>query len=119
MTIIPFPKIARERRGPVPIFVCAPLYVDMEAPERKFGLGYSREAASTRFYEGGQSRDIETKIFSLATAPKWLKFHIVSQFLIFLAQGQPLSPVDQETRDRLGDDPYRYGEGPGKKKRKR
>jgi hypothetical protein len=117
MTVIQFPKTIERKRGPVPIFVCAPSYADMVHAKKKFGLGYSREEATARFYEGGGSQEIETRVFTLATAPGWLRFHIVQQLQLHLLRGQPLSPVDEETRARLGDDPYAHGKGPRKPKR--
>jgi hypothetical protein len=76
---------------------------------KKIGLGYSRDQAYARFYEGGINQHIETRIFTLVTAPRWLKFQLVTQLEIFVQNGQPLSPVDEETRERLGLDPYKYG----------
>jgi hypothetical protein len=118
MTVIPFPrkatgpKKAIGERGPVPIFICLPSYEDMADARPTFGLGYSREEAQLTFYAGGRNQEIQTRIFSLQTAPKWVKWWVVSQYGLFEVSGQPLSPVDEEVRKRLGVDPYRYGKGP-------
>jgi hypothetical protein len=120
MSVINFPKRPSDGadppeagpRGPKPIFVFAPLYEQLDTTPRKLCLGYTRELAKIRFYEGGLASHIEPRVFSLATAPKWVKFQLVSQLLILRLMEQPLSPVDEDAFTRLGDDPHRYGKGP-------
>lgn len=120
MTLIRFPKRPPGgASGPDPIYICAPAYEDMARVKKKFGLGYSREEAKVAFYGGDpQSQEIEAKVFTLSTAQGWLKHHIVSQLELFATMDHPLSQVEQETRDRLGNDPWRYSKkGPRRKKK--
>jgi hypothetical protein len=125
VTVLKFPSSgAGEReppgpRGPRPIYVCAPNREDMLDATRKVGLGYSKAEAQTRFYEGGLNQEIETRTFTLKTAPKWLLFWLTNQFLMHDLNWQPLSPVDEDACARLGPDPYKYGtslRGPEKKR---
>lgn len=111
MTVIPFPHTPGEsKRVPRPIYVCAPSHEDLLHATRKSGFGYSKKEARTRFYEGGLNHDIDTRISNLKTAPDWLRFWLTNQFLMHIENGQPLSPVEEEARARLGPDPYVYGE---------
>jgi hypothetical protein len=112
MTVIRLPLPPRESEpGPRQIHVCAPSHEDLRYATIKFGFGYSRREARTRFYEGGLNHDIETKTSKLKTAPKWLKFWLTNQFLMHIENGQPLSAIEEEARETLGPDPYKYGKG--------
>jgi hypothetical protein len=120
VTVIQFPHTPGTiARGPQKIYVCAPSHEDLLYATRKLGFGYSKKEARTRFYEGGLNHDIESRISNLKTAPDWLKFWLTNQFLMHFESGQPLSPVEEEARERLGPDPYEYGERLRKPKRPR
>jgi hypothetical protein len=118
MAVLRFPTASDSKRGPRPIHVCAPSHEDRLYATRKIGLGYSRDEARTRFYEGGLNQFIETRTFTLATAPKWLKLWLMTQLEMHVQNGQPLSPVDEEARERLGPDPYKYGKGLRREKKR-
>jgi hypothetical protein len=120
MTILRLPKPPRPGpRGPRPIYVCAPSYVAMVDSKKKFGLGFTGEGAKVAFYGGDpRSQTIDSRTFTLATAPGWLKFQIVSQLELLAGIGQPLSDVEEEARARLGNNPYAYGRGPRLPKRR-
>lgn len=111
MSVIKFPKSpGAGEPGPRKIYVCAPSHEDLLQATRKIGFGYSKKEAQTRFYEGGLNHGIETKVSNLKTAPDCLKFWLMNQFMMHDENGQPLSPVEEEARERLGPDPYEYGE---------
>jgi hypothetical protein len=116
MTVIKFPKSFDAKPVRRTIFICTPSYDDVVDAKRKFGLGYSREEAEARFFEGGSNLALETRTFTVATAPKWLKYQIVSQLLLFLAMDQPLSSIDEDALARLGTDSHKYGAGPRKRR---
>jgi hypothetical protein len=84
---------------------------------RGSGLGYSREEAAARFFEGGSNRGIETRTFTVASAPRWLRYQIVSQLLLFVAMDQLLSEIDEAILAKLGRDPHKYGKAPRKRRR--
>jgi hypothetical protein len=122
MTVIRFPRRpAAGPSGPFPIYVCAPSFEEMKDTKKKFGLGWSRSEARVAFYGGdSESQQVETRVFTLATAPGTLKFHVVHQLEIFVGLGQPLSDVEEEVRRRLGSNPFAYSDrGPSAPKRKR
>jgi hypothetical protein len=120
MTVIRFPLTpGAGSRSPRPIYVRAPSHEDLPYATRKICLGYTRDEAEMRFCEGGLNLDIEAKTFTLTTLPKWLKVQVMSQFDVFIGTGQPLSEVEEDARQRLGPDPYKYGQGLRKTKRKR
>lgn len=111
MTVIKFPKSPfGVDPGPRKIYVCAPSHEDLLLATRKSGFGYSKKEAQTRFYEGGLNQNIDTRVSNLKTAPDWLKFWLTNQFLMHIENGQPLSLVEEDARERLGPDPYEYGE---------
>jgi hypothetical protein len=111
MVVIRFPKSpGAGDPGPRKIYVCAPGHEDLLQATRKLGFGYSKKEAQIRFYEGGLNHGIETRVSNLKTAPDWLKFWLTNQFLMHIENGQPLSPVEEEARERLGPDPYEYGD---------
>jgi hypothetical protein len=118
MTILRFPRTVASNHGPRPIHVCAARFDDLPYAVKKFGFGYSRDEARTRFYEGGVNQHIEAAFYTVAKAPNWLKFQLVSQFGLYVQRGQPLSPVEEEASERLGPDPYKYGKGPRRPKKR-
>lgn len=119
MTVIPFPhKPGASNPGPLPIHVCAPSHEDLLYATRKVGFGHSKKEARTRFYEGGLNHYIEARAFNLKTAPNWLKFWLTTQFFIHDGNKQPLSPIEEDVRERLGPDPYKYGKGLRKPKKR-
>jgi hypothetical protein len=124
MTVIQFPKPPNgvpppKATKPKPIYVFAPLIDQLADSPRKLCLGYSKEEAKTRFYEGGLGSYIEPRLFVLSTAPDWVKYQLVSQLVTLREMRHPLSPVDEDALDRLGDDPHRYGKGPRRPKKRK
>lgn len=124
MSVIKFPGGGgggRKPLGPKPIYVFAPTYEQLGDTPRKLCLGYTRDEAINRFYEGGVSPHVDPRVFTLSTAPKWVKFQLVSQLMTLRAMDHPLRSIEEEALGRLGGNPYEYGKGPrlpGRKKRR-
>ena len=112
MTVIRFPTSFGGKQEPPTLYVCAPSREDLLVAQRKFGLGHSREAATTQFFAGGANLGIEARTFKIDKAPKWVRHQVVSQLLLFVARNQPLGPLDDEALTVLGLDAYAYGDGP-------
>lgn len=55
---------------------------------------------------------MKTRTLKVDAAPNWVKHQVVSQLMLFRADGQPLSAVDEKVLAVLGTDAYEYGDGP-------
>jgi hypothetical protein len=112
MTVIRFPNAFEAPLEPPTLSICAPKRRELELAKRLFGLGHSRKEAEARFFEGGANMGMKIRTFKVDTAPEWVKHLVVAQLMLFKANGQPLSPIDEEALVALGTDAYQYGEGP-------
>jgi hypothetical protein len=113
MTVIRFPGTFEGKEEPRAIYVCAPSKKDWPfAQKGGFGLGLSPEKATARFFEGGVNHGMKTRTFKVDTAPDWVKYVVVSQLMLFISLGQPLSSIDEDALAVLGRDASQYGDGP-------